>query len=112
MRVHYSFTPYRRYTACGLHTGPYPVTHNRDEVTCGSCKRCFAKYTRLYQETIEKTNHLSNEELLNKVMENLDPAPYYAASEFAELMQVLLSRLTESGFISGPNKIWTGLYYL
>lgn len=114
MKIHYTYTTFNRFTACGLveFLQEY-VTQDPGEVTCKSCLRCFNSYVQRQVEVRESMQHLSNEELLVTVIEKLVVMwhSWHTASAVNDCLMVLVHRLTVAGFITEPEKVDPDLQY-
>lgn len=111
MKIHYSYSPVHRLTACGLvatdiDIQPH-VTHDPDEITCKSCIRCFDSYITHQRKIRESMAHLSNEELLVMVVEKSLVLwhRWHTSKDVADVLAVLLFRLMVTGFITEPDKV-------
>ena len=115
MKVHYVYTQFNRFTACGLLDAGLQeyITQDPGEVTCKSCLRCFNSYVQRQAEVRESLEHLSNEELLVSTIEMLVVLwhSWHTASEVNDRLAVLLHRLVVVGFITEPEKVDVELWY-
>ena len=114
MKIHYTYTKFNRFTACGLvELLQAHVTQDPGEITCKSCLRCFDGYIQRQTKFRESMQHLSNEELLVTVIEKLIVMwqGWHNAREVNDYLVVLLHRLTVAGFITEPEKVDPDLQY-